>query len=498
MAATYQVLLDLDGDGVYEEDITSYCQRASFERGKDEELNDAMSGICELLLVNTDNRFSPEKSSSPYYGDLKTRRGVLLKATSPNAVNLFTGFLSDLNDSPQHRKRTTEFYCVDGMETLARTDIRTPLYKDYLDGDLIVELLGLAGWSEGAAWILDTSELGSETILGFMATNLDDGQDTIPYAYFHKVKALDAINEIKNSSLGFFYVNGSGEAVYEDRHHRLLSPHDTVQATFNDTMADIKPYHRDKDIINEAIATFIPRTIAGGLTDAWTLQGTPLIPVGESITIEADFSYAYDDMENPASTTDYTANSASGGGGTDLTGDITITPTIWAKGARFVITNGASQPAYITLLKIRGKLITEEDNIVRTAYDNDSQREYQKRSLNLNGDFLISSPVAQDFADYVVGGCKDPKARYQIILHSKGDTTGTILGNILTLNISDRIRVVSARLGLDDEFFINKMRHEIDNFGKEHRVTYDIVKAEDEEYWVMDFSELGTNTMLAY
>ena len=496
MAGTYRILVDFDNDGVYEEDITSYCQQASFERGKDEELEDAPAGIASLNLVNIDNRFSPENTSSPYYGNLLQRRGVQIQCTDPESLDLFTGVIADNDDHPAHSDRDTEFYLVDGMATLAKTDIRTPLYKDRLDGDLITELLAQAGWSEGGAWILGTSELGIDTILGFLATNIDDGQDTIPYAYFHKKKALEAINDIKNSALGFFYINGSGEAVYEDRHHRLTSPHDVVQATFNDNFIEILPIHTDKDIINEAIATFIPRTKAGSLADAWTLEEEPYIPAGESTTIEADFTDPQDDLVNPAVTTDYTANSQSGGGGDDLSANISIDTTFWAMGARFVIENTGSVPAYLTLLKIRGKAITEGDNIVRTAWDNDSQKEFNKSSYDFNGQFLVSSEIAQDFTNFIVSIRKQPTSRYRIKLHSA--ESATVYSQILTLNLSDRIRVQCARIGLDDEFYINKMRHEIKNFGKEHIVTYDIAIASQEEYWVMDYSELGISTRLGY
>ncbi len=499
MAGTYTIKVDWDNDGDFEdvgEDVTAYCQEASFERGRDDELGEAVAGIAELRLVNTDNRFSAELTTGPMYGDILPRRRVEIKSTAPEAEDLFTGYISEYDDDPDHRERTIGIYCVDQMDVLARAEIRTPLYTSVLEGYLIAEILSYADWSEGTSWILDTSQLGIDTYLGFSATNIDDGLDTIAYAWWHKVLGRTAIRDIEASCLGFFYVNGSGQACYEDRHHRLKSPHTISQATFNDTMARIKPTYSDKDILNEILATYIPRSI-GATGEIWRDREVPwAIQVGQTITVEAEFAEPADNVLAPASTTDYTANSQSGGGGTDMTADISISTTIWAQGARLEITNNGSAVAYMTLLKMRGDAVSDLEEITKVNYDATSQKAYQKRTHNLYGKLISSGNHAQDFCDYILSLKKDPQPTYNIELD--GMYSSAVLSAILTLKISDRITVQCARLGLDDDFFINKMQHKITDFGKHHTVQYNIGRASDEDYWIMDTSELGTGTRLAY
>lgn len=500
MAGTYTVKIDWDNDGDFEdtgEDVTAYCQEVSLERGRDDELGEAMAGIAELRLVNIDNRFSAELATGPMYGDILPRRRIEIKVTDPESEDLFIGFISAYDDDPSHGERTIGLYCVDQMDVLCRALIRTPLYESYAEGQLIAEILSHADWSEGTSWVLDVSELGTDTILGFSASNLDDGVDTIEYAWWHKIEARDAIRDVEQSCLGFFYVNGAGQAVYEDRHHRFLTEAClTSQFTFNDTMINIKPKFSDKDILNEIIATYVPRTV-GSTGELWRDRTVPFaIQAGESVTVEAEFGEPADNVLSPASTTDYTANSASGGGGTDMTADIDIDTTIWAQGARLVITNNGAVPAYITLLKMRGDSISDQDKVTRISFDEDSQKLYQKRTHELSGKLMSSANHAQDFADYIKGIRKNPQPKYQ--MEVDGKYSDAVFGAILTLKISDRITVQSSRLGLDDDFYIEKIRHSISNFGKHHTVKYDISRASDEVLWVLDTSELGIETRLAY
>jgi len=262
-------------------------------------------------------------------------------------------------------------------------------------------------------------------------------------------------------------------------------------------MDKIKPTYRDKDILNEVIATYIPRSV-GATGEIWRDREVPwAIQPGQTITVEAEFAEPADNVIAPAATTDYTANSASGGGGTDMTGDIDITSTIWGQGARLEIENThATKVAYITLLKMRGDAISEQEEITKIKYDATSQKAYQKRTHDLYGKLISSGNHAQDFCDYIVSLKKDPQPTYKMTLD--GQYNSTILSNILTLKISDRITVQCARLGLDDDFFINKMKHKITDFGKHHTVQYSIGRASDEGYWILDTSQLGTGTKLAY
>lgn len=71
-----RIELDLDGDGVYEENITEYAQvssdgaTATISRGAQSEGSAAPTASCALTLRNGDARFSKRNPTGPYWGQL--------------------------------------------------------------------------------------------------------------------------------------------------------------------------------------------------------------------------------------------------------------------------------------------------------------------------------------------------------------------------------------------------------------------------------------------
>lgn len=76
------VALDLDGDGVYETDISEYVLveddsgRIEISRGAGAEGSQTESSRCELILDNRDGRFSPRNVNGAYYGQLGRNTAV--------------------------------------------------------------------------------------------------------------------------------------------------------------------------------------------------------------------------------------------------------------------------------------------------------------------------------------------------------------------------------------------------------------------------------------
>ena len=377
---------------------------------------------------------------------------------------------------------TWEWITVTGTVNAAATVLRAQLQVDngdtaaYFDGAILVE--------------------GSRVPEGKI---LDAGQDTVPYAHWHTVKAKFGIGEIEDSELGFFIIGGDGSPKYEDRHHRYTATHQTSQATFSDTMADISYDYSARNVYNEVRATVTPWNLESEAT-LWTLEEVPSIPAGETLTWWGDASVDgmpvfVDAWVTPASTTDYTANSQADGGGVDRTSDITIFTTKFVKSIKLAITNDAAHIVYITLLKARGTYYDSLTKVSRKSEDATSQTAYQKRTLPLEGKYLTDADKAQDFCDYGIARFKDPQAEAVITIVNKDATN---LTQILTRKISDRITAVNTKLGLNADFFINKMEHEITEGGHRHLCRWYLADAANEDFWCLDYSELGTGTKLGY
>jgi len=481
--ASYVIEVDWDNDGDFndaQEDITSDVKEVRFGRGKEWELGKAEVGWLNLRVNNEDGKYSPENSSSPLYGNLLPKRPIRVRTTSPGAYNLFYGYLEKIAPHPHLREQDAFISAVDGLDFLARHELDTVLYKNTATGTLVGNILDSAGWSA-------------------TLRNIDAGQDTVPYGYWHKVRALTALRDIEDSELGFIYVNGSGELVFEDRHHRFTATHQTSQATFDDTMAQIIYNYSAKNVYNEVRVTVTPWDLQSE-AELWRLQETPSLDIGQTKTWWGDAtidgeSVFVDAWVTPVANTDYTANTKADGSGTDKTSDISIVTTKFAKSIKLEITNNASVKVYITLLKARGTYYDDLTKVSRKSEDSTSQSLYQKRTLQLDGKYLTDAEVAQDFCDYAIARWKDPQAEVRLTLVNKNDT---LLTQILSREISDRITVQNTKLGLDKDFFINKMEHEITEGGKFHKCTWDLVDATNEDFWCLDYSELGTGTKLAY
>ena len=328
---------------------------------------------------------------------------------------------------------------------------------------------------------------------------LDAGQDTVPFAFWNKVKSRSALSDIEDSELSFVLINGTGELVYEDRHHRYSATHQTSQATFDDTMVDIAYNYSARNIYNEVRATVTPWNLESEAT-LWTLEEIPGIPAGETLIWWGDAGVDgvpvfVDAWVTPASSTDYTANSQADGGGVDKTSDITIVTTKFANSIKLAITNDDPQAVFITSLKARGTYYSDLTKVSRKSEDSTSQTAYQKRTLALDGKYLTDADKAQDFCDYGITRFKDPQAEVVITIVNKDATN---LTQILAREISDRITAKNTELGLDSDFFINKMEHEVTEGGKRHVCRWYLVDASNEDFWSLGFSELGTGTKLGY
>ena len=411
---------------------------------------------------------------------LATVEATGLTPTTVIIYDLFYGYIESITPHPDPASQDCYISAIDGLDFLARHELDTVLYKDTLTGTLVTNILDASAWSASLR-------------------DIDAGQDIVPFAFWNKVKARFALGDIEDSELSFIIIDGAGKLAYEDRHHRYSATHQTSQATFDDTMVDISYNYSARNIFNEVRATVTPWNLESEAT-LWTLEEIPSIPAGETVTWWGDAAVDgipvfVDAWVTPASTTDYTANSQSDGGGVDKTSDITIVTTKFAESIKLVITNDDSQAVFITALKARGTYYNDLTKVSRKTEDSTSQTAYQKRTLALDGKYLTDADKAQDFCDYGIARFKDPQAEVVITIVNKNAAN---LTQILAREISDRITAKNTDLGLDSDFFINKMEHEITEGGHRHLCRWYLVDASNEDFWSLGFSELGTGTKLGY
>ncbi len=420
---------------------------------------------------------------------------------------LFYGYIDDIIPAPGPNEQRVLISCVDGFDQLRRMKVSleidtTGLYSGVKLGaitGIIYHTLKNAGW--------DLTKI-----------RLDDGLETYPLVYAEKESCLTLLQQVEASEFGFLYVGGDGLLNWEDRHYRLTNTRCTTSQYTATVYGHIKPISALSAIRNKVTITAHPQTLVAVTVTIWTLQDTgadsPMLGPGESRTFIAHYADADGHPSIAGSVLtptiagaddDYHAFSDTAEAGDDLSANVTVTALIdgtsrWADRSEITITNDGAVTFYLTKLILRGRLYKEEGKLEVVSEDATSLADYGVREVDIRLPFYQHSTQMQGVADNMVYTYKNPVPKYEIDLTNRSTA---ILAEILKRRISDRITVQAATLNIDDDFFIEHVRHEI-LMGKEqlHKCWWQVSKVDSRMYWILNTSQLGSGyafpTVLGY
>ena len=489
------------GGGI--DDISAYVISLSYSRGRDyasQLTGRASAGQLEAELINTDGRFSSFLTTGPLYGNLVPARKVRLRTTSPAAYTLWSGVVDSIEPLPAHGGiNTAKLHAVGPLVWLTEHTVEVAMQTNILTGAAIGLVLDECDWPTADR-------------------TLDTGQTTMNRWWKDEVTCLFAAVQVADTDPGYLGESADGKIVFEDRLHRLITPHTTSQATFTDAAGagllrydGIRQLNPLADIYN-VIEAKVQLYTTGALAVLWTLAETaassPAIQAGESRSYWAAYPNAdsatnavsVDAWTTPVATTDYLANSQADGLGTNLTASVSVATSKFSNSMKITLTNAAAVTAYITFLQARGTPITADDPVKVVSEDATSQAAYGRRSYENQSPFLPSTVIAQNWCDLTRSIFKDPIPILTIDMLA--NRSSDQLTEVLTLDVSDRITLVATGtetlLGINEEFFIEAMRHSVSRDGL-HRVSYDISPAAGYSgFWVLGSSLFGTTTKLMF
>jgi hypothetical protein len=497
--ADYEILVDWDNDGDFLdaiENITNSMESAQFFRGRDyasQLTGKARAGRLELILNNSDKRFNAFLDSGPLYGNLLAGRPIKITMdVGGQKTTLWYGFLDSLDID--RNGWWARIRGVGPLGKIARREVNVPMQTSIATGAAAGVVLDEIGWPAG-----DRTIDAGQTIMTRWWTG---GEITV----------ISALRGIENTEFAYVGESKDGKLIFEDRHHRLKDPHLTSQATFTDDTdltlryQKIKQQGPLKQVFN-IIEVDVRLYSVGALAVLWELDSNevPAIGPGDTLDFWANFpnprsdpeAHAVDAWTTPAATTDYEANSASDGSGTDLTSLIGVAVSKFDTSMKISLTNNASQTAHITKLQARGTPVNASDPITIKAEDSSSQTAHGERVYPSPAKFVPTTNQAQDYCDFLVSIYKDqiPVLRTDFI----ANTDDNHLNQARLRDISDRITVQNDWLGIDEDFFIEAITHRISHAGLEHWVRMDVSPASFwSGYWILGTSQLGIDTKLAY
>ena len=487
-------------------DFTSFILGARTERGRDDELGHAQAGIAEFECDNSEGDFNPENTGGAFFGILDLG-SVIEFYEKYGGVKYyhFTGKIAKILPHDEHDNPTAYILAVDGMDDLAGTEVDTALRTDTETGVLVGDVLDEVNWPAGDR-------------------DLDTGIDTLQVAWFHKIKALAALQLLEDIERGFFYIDVDGIAIWENRHARVTGAGVVSQHDFEDVMVEVVYEWSKRELRNWARVTGTRYTEDANNTNLWSAftgaAGAPFVPQAETLTLWADLAGPLSSFTALVKGTHWNANSTAAKSGTDLSNNISIVVTQHGQALEIAITNAGTQGAYMVVpdsppagspanrtLLIFGKLYQEETMTI-VKEDTTSRDKYGKRTVEVTATFKSNPNDLVAYADWLITRFKDPlptpKAVRLVARTAWPDDTIKI--QCLSRKISDRVTLKSTKGGYDRDFYIDKV---IQDYGFQegifqHETTWQVVQAEgtaEELYWLLGtagFGELGQKTVLGF
>ena len=509
-----RVYIDFDNDLDFadaDEDITEYVGEVVIERALGNQLN---AGQLQLSVFDADGRFQPQNTSGPYGENLTIGRRVRVDMAASEGgeyTTQFYGFITEITPEYVAGEEQSPIRGIIAHDLLHLLDIRkitTGTLLNKTTGELVDLLLDNIGWDYTA--IFDRIYLDTPTaVLGGPGANwrsIDSGQTEIPYCQWEKTTIAQALREICETEHGNFYISKDCYAVFEDRHYRN-AVRDSQATLTDDNISELVLRYTDEDLFNNVEVIAHPRMVGTPGSVVFDAIGDGQgheIPIGESREYYVTFSdpdtqrmCEATDIITPAAPTDYTANSAADGSGSDRTANITVSLEQDDNDRyKITVTNDYSKSVYLTKLQMRGTPLVTLDAVPSVARDELSIAQYLQRDYTLDSYLLSSANEAQDYADWLLYQMSQPWARVERL--TLVDCTWDNALQIVQRELSDRVTIQSEKYNVSGDFFIEGITFEA-AAGGDVRCEWQLSGiSSDVLFFTLDIDYLDSEALLGY
>lgn len=341
----------------------------------------------------------------------------------------------------------------------------------------------------------------------FGTPSLDAGDATFPYALDNieagQTRMLQALAQVAQSEHGYVYLKGDETLRFEKRTARAASA--AVAHTFVNAVLGFAPIYTEQTKQTVTVrVTSHPREVDAAATtvlfkryDIASGQTALAIAAGATVTVfgpygdpnNANARCGGTSMQAPVSGTDYKANSAADGTGSNKTSSLTVTPSFTSAGVSVALANADSATIYVTLLQFKGKGIYD-----RTTVDVD-------RGGALP-DVVIDMPFQSD-ANYAYAVADQVYTQWQAAYPftvTFNAFTATRMASAVTGEIGQRVSLTETASGFDADGHIQHISQTLRS-AKDLVTTWTCLPAFEGYWWVLGqtgASELDSTTRLYY
>lgn len=321
--------------------------------------NRSLADQVTITLHNKDNRYSSLLATGGLYSYVQDgnyyQSPMYLQVSidgGSNYYSIFYGNVKYVTESTKTSKtvglvtldcRSREEVAMQTKSNTLATDFATYHDGAYTESDLL------------AAWLDDA---------GFVSADydLDDGLFCIPYAWLKDESPISSAWDLAAACGGRFYMRHSDGKLHYENSTAIINKTNSINHD-RSTYRNLNVKYPDQDLYNKVSATIYehqeqpldtvfslskPFQVAAGATEV--REFAPDNPV-----------LRYVDLAYKAATT----------GGTDITSDVTVTPTLYAEKLSFSIANASAYAAYIRLLSYTGYSVETDssETTSRTSAD---------------------------------------------------------------------------------------------------------------------------------
>lgn len=452
-------------------DFGDRLKSLEYTRESEAPTNALTMAMADIVLDNHDDIFTPENTSSPYYGYLKAQRPIKLFLGFKGAENIpmFVG-ITESRPQVDEKSKTVKLHCIDFLRSIYNITLEEEIiYENMRTDEIISALLQSAG--------LLTSQF-----------ELDYGTVTIPFAYFKKDSKLgDALKKIAESELGSLSMDEAGVIRFINRtnwnEHSLSFAHDTSTVIESDTLDEDK-------IINVVEITARPRAVQANQL-LWESASAIEVPANGTVEVFANFKDEYGDLpvttvDDPdyitsASTSLFATNDEQDGSGATQAGSVTLTISDqFSTAFRMEFTNTASVPVYITQLELWARPAKVTNDIFIRLQDDASvgtnNEGFDERVFKLDNDYIQDEGAANSIAQMILADRAGVEAVRNLLV--KGMPHQQI-GDL----ISYRDRKVN------DTYFVTRINGILNSSGFRQKIM--IAQRTQQEYFRIGISTIG-------
>jgi len=431
--------IDWDGDGIFDGSNDGLLMlNCNITRGRRYLINSSNSGFepvepgyLTVELDNSDNRYTPLNTSSPLYPYVRPGVSVRLRTKKESdgvLYSVFAGRINDIQPVSGSNPKRVRITVVDGNEWLKNQDVTIPLNENIgIDGALDLILTHAEyPWSR----------------------SIEASTDTIRWWWISSVSAKQGIQELIDVNLGTFFIAADGTAKFYSRSHYATEVATIGEPDIDKDITTRQPW----EIIKNYITIIGHPRIRQATGTLWTLSDKPVIDAGQNLVFWASFSDPATGIITPVATTDYLVNTASDGSGTDLTASCTVVMETFAKSVKLTITNNSASNGYVTLMKIRGDLITAENPVQAVESDETSRALYGPKKFTLDSPWLQDTNFIVAMAKSLIQGLVNSQVYPTIRMVNKPDIQ-------FLLDLFDIVSLTSDQLGINGSFQVGHIEH---------------------------------------